>query len=124
MAFTRGIAGKEGTLSTGEDRQCYRRHCRATNRLINDSRSSHFRSQLESAENPRDQWRISQHLLHSKETVNFQWSDPENQLHCTNFAVFFNKINELKCNIARCAANLVWNDVLLDSDFSGSTFKY
>src|SRR6218665_1592226 len=37
-----------------EDRQCYRRHCRFTNKLINESRSSYFRSQLESAENPRD----------------------------------------------------------------------
>src|SRR6218665_3888030 len=87
-------------------------------------RSNHltmWRSQLESAENPWDQWHISQHLLHSKDTVNFQCSDPENQLLCTNFAVFFvNKINELKCKIARYAANLVWNDLLLDSDFSGS----
>jgi len=55
-----------------EDRQRYRRHCRATNKLINDSRSSYFRSQLESAENPRDRWRICQRLLHSKETVNCQ----------------------------------------------------
>src|SRR6218665_1581299 len=88
---------------------------------INESRSSYFRSQLESAKNPRDQWRISQHLLRSKDTVNFQRSDPENQLLCTNFAVFF--VNKLKCKIARCAANLVWNDLLLDSNCSGSTFN-
>src|SRR6218665_1842396 len=107
-----------------EDRQCCRRHCRFTNKLINESRSSYFHSQLESAKNPRDRWRISQHLLHSKDTVNFQRSDHENQLLCSNFAVFFvNKINELKCKIARCCANLVWNDLLLDSDCSGSTFN-
>ena len=49
-----------------EDRQRYRRHCRITNQLINDSRRLFFQNQLDSAQSPRDRWRISQRLLHSK----------------------------------------------------------
>src|ERR1043165_8220421 len=31
-------------------------------------------------------------------------------------------ISNLKCKIARCTVNLVWNDLLLDTDFSGAAF--
>ena len=62
------------------DRIAYRRACRHANKLINSSRKEYFRSQLSSAVDSRDRWRIAKSLLHSVKTVHERSTDELKQL--------------------------------------------
>ncbi|HEY5140736.1 MAG TPA: hypothetical protein VIJ25_15690, partial [Methylococcales bacterium] len=71
------------------DRIAYRKACRSTNALINNSRRDFFKAQLTGAEaDPRRRWRIVRHLLHSSETNRTQTAAECFKL-CQTLSYFF-----------------------------------
>jgi len=77
--------------STGSDtdRVKYRQACRQANRLINESRTSHFKRRIESAAGDwKQRWRIANEHLHSRDTDKTR-TDTENSHLSKSFADYF-----------------------------------
>lgn len=89
--------------ATGDeaDRLAYRRECRKANRLINESRTNHYRRRIqESGSDYRQRWRIVNELLHSKDSDKTR-TDDENRRLCSTFAHYFvDKIVKLRDSVS------------------------
>ena len=104
------------------DRYAYRRACRRANKLINASRRDYFRSQLTSATDCKERWKITKEVLHSTRTVHERSTDELKQL-CLKFSVYFvDKICSLKATIAATLARLNFIS-FSDSVHSGDSFE-
>jgi len=100
----------------------YRRACRVTNRIINESRRDHFREELDSTTDPRRRWRTVKRLLHSSSS-DISRTDSENQKLCTLFGQYFtDKIYKLKQIIADKLSLLPDSPHLANHSFTGSSF--
>lgn len=76
------------------DRIAYRTACRATNKIINQSRRSHITNRLKAATgDSRQRWRITNELLHKNERPCSNADSVDNQSMCFKFSDYF--INKL-----------------------------
>ena len=91
--------------ATGDeaDRLAYRRKCRKANRLINESRSNHYRRRIqESGSDYRQRWRIVNELLHSKDSDKDRNDDENRRLCCTFAHYFVDKIVKFRDSLIHC----------------------
>ena len=80
---------------TSQSRRC----CRATTKIINESRRDYHRQKLSNCCDARSTWKAVKELLHSSDQDNTR-SEVENQSLCISFSNFFStKIQILKANI-------------------------
>lgn len=84
-----------------EDRVAYRRLCRTTNKLINQSRQQHIAKRLDEASgNSRLRWRIANEILHKSDCKVLKSNDDCQGL-CNSFAKYFtHKLSQIAQTIA------------------------
>ena len=111
--------------STGleSDRIAYRKSCRETNRLINDSRRDFMRDQISEETDPKLRWRTVKHLLHSGSTDSKMSTDVCSNL-CTTFSGYFvNKINNLKHSILNKLGSFTVKPQFIEQPHTGPQFE-
>ena len=111
--------------STGleSDRIAYRKSCRETNRLINDSRRDFTRDQISEETDPKLRWRTVKHLLHSGSTDSTMSTDECSNL-CTTFSGYFvNKINNLKHSILNKLGSFTVKPQFVEQPHTGPQFE-
>jgi len=105
-------------IGRDKDRVAYRRCCRATNKLITESRRCHFQQRLNECTDPRSRWRTVNELLHKNDRV--LGTDIENERLCATFSAYFRtKIDSLKQSIALTLSLLTSLPYLNDIAFTG-----
>ena len=94
------LSGKNWKVNCYEtDYIAYRRCCRATTKIINESRRNYHRQKLSNCCDARSRWKAVKKLLRSSDQDNTR-SEVENQSLCISFSIFFStKIQTLKANI-------------------------
>ena len=111
--------------STGleSDRIAYRKSCRETNRLINDSRRDFMRDQISEETDPKLRWRTVKHLLHSGSTDSTMSTDECSNLCATFSSYFVNKINNLKHSILNKLGSFTVKPQFVDQPHTGPQFQ-
>ena len=113
--------------STGleSDRIAYRKSCRETNRLINDSRRDFMRDQITEETDPKLRWRTVKHLLHSGSTAtDSTMSTDECSNLCATFSSYFvNKINNLKHSILIKLGSFTVKPQFIEQPHTGPQFE-
>ena len=113
---------RTGTAQSYEE---YRKHCRATNKLITDSRKKHFADMVKSSENSKQRWSTIQELLHPPRT-------PSNPVITTSngksFSIILSefltkKISDLKSNITQRLAGQPPSPMKSDRNHLGDTLS-